>query len=223
MVLTMSRVRGQALDPKRVLAITGVLLIHIAVLAALLLPRQPAELWKPSPPEIEVSVTASEPPPPPKPPEPIVLPPTPIPLVAVTPPQTPMPAPVPMTPVVSNTIVVDTPGEPVVANAAVDESAAGPAPGTPGNLLTLKPLRAPPPAYPRRELARGIEGDVLLRVLVGADGLPRDIVVIGGTGNRNFELAAVRALKRWRFQPYQVDGQPMAAWARVPLRFTIED
>lgn len=223
MVLTMSRVRGESLDPKRVFAIAGVLLIHIAVLAAMLLPRQPAELWKPVPPEIEVSVRPSDPPPPPKPPEPVLLPPTPLPLVVVAPPQAPMPAPVPIAPVVNNTIVVDTPGEPVVPNAIVDESAAGPAPGTPGNLLALKALRAPPPAYPRRELARGIEGEVVLRVLVGVDGLAHEIAVIGGSGNRNLELAAIRALKRWRFQPHQVDGRPMPAWARVPLRFTIED
>lgn len=222
MVLTMSRMQGRTLDPKRVVAITGVVLIHLAVLAVMLLPRQPVELWTPPPPEIEVTITPVELPPPPRPPEPIVVPPPPTRFVPVTPPAAPTPAPTPSAPVVSNTIVVDTPGDPVIPGAIVDPEASGPLPGTQGNLVTLKTLRAPPPAYPRRELARGVEGEVELRVLVNADGVPTRFEVIGGTRNRNFELAAIRAVKRWRFQPHEVNGVAQPAWALVPFNFRVE-
>ena len=224
MVLAMRRANGWTLDQKRVIAISGVLLLHLMVLAVMLLPRQPAELWKPQPPEIVISVNPSDPPPPPKPPEPIVVPPPPIQIMPLTaPPQAPMLAPVQAPPVVSNEIVVAEPSDlPVVPNAIVDETASGPALGTQGNLATLKKLRGNPPAYPRRELAREVEGEVVLRVLVGADGLPQQIDVVGGTRNRNFEAAAIRAIKRWRFQPYTVDGVPRAAWARVPVVFSLD-
>lgn len=224
MVLAMRRAKGRALDQKRVIAISGVLLIHLMVLALMLLPRQPAELWKPQPPEIVYTVDPSDPPPPPKPPEPIVVPPPPIQIMPLTaPPQAPTLAPVQAPPIVSNEVVVAEPSDlPVMPNAIVDESARGPAPGTQANLVTLKKLRGNPPAYPRRELAREVEGEVVLRVLVGADGLPQQIDVVGGTRNRNFEASAIRAIKRWRFQPYTVDGVPRAAWARVPVVFSLD-
>ncbi len=224
MVLAMRRANGWMLDQKRVIAITGVLLIHLMVLAAMLLPRQPAELWKPQPREIIYTVDPSDPPPPPKPPELIVVPPPPIQIMPLTaPPQAPTLAPVQAPPVASNEIVVAEQSDlPVVSNVIVDENASGPALGTPGNLIILKKLRGNPPAYPRRELAREVEGEVVLRVLVDAQGLPQQIDVVGGTRNRNFESAAIRAIKRWRFQPHTVDGVPLAAWARVPVVFSLD-
>lgn len=224
MVLAMRQVRGEAIDPKRVLAISGVFLIHLMALAVLLLPRQPVEFWRPAEVEYDMVIAPDEPPPP-KPPEPIVVPPPPLQLVPVTP-MPPMAAtlsPIPVAPTASNDIVVDTPSDlPVVANVNVDAEASGPALGTAGNLVTLSKRSGLPPTYPRRELIGGIEGDVLLRVLVDEFGVPQTIEVIGGTGNRNFELAAIRALKRWRFHPHSVDGVARPAWARVPVAFRMD-
>lgn len=224
MVLAMRRVNGWTIDQKRVIAITGVMLIHLMVLAAMLLPRQPAELWKPQPPEIVYAVDPSDPPPPPKPPEPVPVPPPPVQLMPLTaPPQVPQQLPQVAPPVASTDIVVAEQSDlPVVPNVIVDDRATGPALGTPGNLITLRKLRGNPPAYPRRELAREVEGEVVLRVLVDAQGMPQQIDVVGGTRNRNFESAAIRAIKRWRFQPHTVDGVPQAAWARVPVVFTLD-
>lgn len=213
--------RVGTIDQKRVVAISGVILIHVMVLAVMMLPRQPVEFWRPAPAEFDVVIAADEPPPP-KPPEPVVVPPPPLPLV----PATPMPhmaptlSPMPVAPTASNEIVVDTPSDlPVVANVTVDVEASGPALGTAGNLVTLRKRSGSPPPYPRQELRGGVEGDVLLRVLVDEFGMPKTIEVIGGTRNRNFELAAIRALKRWRFHPHTVDGAPRSAWASVPMTF----
>jgi protein TonB len=139
------------------------------------------------------------------------------------PPQAPTLSPISVAPSASNDIVVDTPSDmPVVANVSIDMDASGPALGTAGNLVTLRKLSGAPPAYPRRELIGAIEGDVLLRVLVDEYGIPQTVEVIGGTHNRNFELAAIRALKRWRFQPHTVDGVPRSAWASVPVTFRMD-
>lgn len=220
MVLAMRQMRGGFVDQKRVLAMTGVFLIHLMVFAVMLLPRQPVEFWRPAPAEFDVVLERDEPPPP-KPPEPIVVPPPPVPLVPMTaPPQAPTLAPMPVAPTASNDIVVDTPSDlPVVANVQIDADASGPALGTTGNLVTLSKRSGAPPGYPRREVIGGIEGDVLLRVLVDEYGVPQTIEVIGGTRNRNFEQAAIRALKRWRFHPHKVDGVPRSAWASVPVTF----
>lgn len=223
MMPTMARAREPVLDPKRIAAITGVLLLHLMVLGAMLLPRQAAEPWFPRPPDDPWSIDWEDPPLPVRPPEPVALPPPTPPTLKEPPPAAaPTPAAPPMTPMVDNEMVFKTLNEPVVANALVAPQASGPLPGTRSNLLSLRTVRAPPPAYPRRELARGIEGMVELRVLVDVAGMPTMIDVIGGSGNRNFELAAIRALKRWRFQPHSVDGEPRAAWARVPFEFRTE-
>jgi protein TonB len=217
--------RAGTIDQKRVVAISGVILIHLMVLAVLLLPRQPVEFWRPAPAEYDVVIAPDEPPPP-KPPEPVVVPPPPLQLLPVTPmpPLAPTLSPVPVAATASNDIVVDTASDlPVVANVNVDVEASGPALGTAGNLVTLRKRSGMPPGYPRRELIGNIEGDVLLQVLVDEFGVPQTIEVIGGTRNRNFELAAIRALKRWRFQPHTVDGVAQPAWARVPMVFRIDD
>lgn len=222
-MVAMRQVQFGTIDQKRVVAISGVILIHVMVLAVMLLPRQPVEFWRPAPPEYDV-VFAPDEPPPPKPPEPVVVPPPPLALVPATPmpPMAPTLSPMPVAPTASNEIVVDTPTDlPVVANVNLDVDASGPALGTTGNLVTLRKRSGSPPSYPRRELIGGIEGDVLLRVLVDEFGAPTTIEVIGGTRNRNFELAAIRALKRWRFHPHTVDGVPRSAWASVPMTFRI--
>ena len=48
------------------------------------------------------------------------------------------------------------------------------------------------------------------------------VEVIGGNGNRNLQMAAVRGVKRWRFKPYAVDGVTRPVWARVPVVFRIQ-
>ena len=46
---------------------------------------------------------------------------------------------------------------------------------------------------------RGIEGDVSLRVDVGADGAPRTVSVQHGSGDAQLDAAAMRAVAQWRF------------------------
>ncbi len=211
------------IDGKRVLAFAGVLLLHLILLGIVLLPREPMSLSvaTPQPPVVSVEWVMT-PEPPPLPPPPIVMPPPPVNLQVATPPPSVMPQ-VRAAPVTTTTeIVLDAPSElPVLPPGEFDSgSTSDPGLGH-GLLLTLKVKSGRPPAYPRRELAKGIEGDVVLRVLVDATGMPQTIEVIGGTRNRNFERAAINALKRWRFNPHTVDGVPRSAWARVPVTFRL--
>ena len=82
---------------------------------------------------------------------------------------------------------------------------------------------APPPPYPSLARRRGWEGDVLLRVRVGADGRPREVVVERSSGRRMLDQAASEhVLAKWRFQPALEDGRQVDAWARVPISFRIE-
>lgn len=225
MVYAVRRIPRWTIDGKRVLAFAGVLLLHLLLLGMVLLPREPMPLSTAKPDDVYVPMEIVDPPePPPLPPPPIAMPPPPVNLQVAAPPPMVLPQPR-STPVTTSTeIVLDTQTEtPVLPQGEFDSgSTSDPGLGQ-GVLLTLTVKSGPPPAYPRRELAKGIEGDVLLRVLVDAAGLPQTIEVIGGTRNRNFERAAMNAIKRWRFQPHTVDGVPRSAWASVPVTFRMRN
>lgn len=222
MQLATRSVSRKQLDPKRIAAWSGVFLLHVWVLGMMLLPR---EAILPSLKINPVDIELSEPielPPPPLPPPVIEVPPPPVTLQVMAPPPTIAPQAEPAPATTTTEIISSEPNELPVLTPSYVESGSGIVAGNgPGALLTLKRLSGRDPAYPRRELARGIEGDVVLRVLVNAKGQPETIEVLGGSGHRNFELAAIRAVKRWHFQPHTVDGVAQPAWARVPFVFRI--
>ena len=225
MVYAVRQIPRWTIDGKRVLAFAGVLLLHLLLLGLVLLPREPISLTTAKPDDVYVPMEIVNPPePPPLPPPPIAMPPPPVNLQVAAPPPTVLPQPQSAPVTTTTEIVLNTPSELPVLPQGEFDSGASTDPGLgQGLLLTLKVKRGPPPAYPRRELAKGIEGDVLLRVLVDAAGLPQTIEVIGGTRNRNFERAAMNAIKRWRFQPHTVDGVPRSAWASVPVTFRMQN
>lgn len=83
-----------------------------------------------------------------------------------------------------------------------------------------RPVTMPQPDYPRASLRRGEQGEVLLLVKVGADGRVDGVDVIGSSQHRRLDRAAVSAVRRWRFEPAQRDGQPVAGELRVPISFS---
>jgi len=38
-----------------------------------------------------------------------------------------------------------------------------------------------------------------------------------------FEDSAVSAVKKWRFEPGRVDGEPVPTWVRLPVSFTLSN
>lgn len=62
------------------------------------------------------------------------------------------------------------------------------------------------PQYPRRALARGLEGEVLVQYTVTKQGSVRDPVVVQST-NSVFDRAALDSASRYKYKPRVVDGQ----------------
>lgn len=83
-------------------------------------------------------------------------------------------------------------------------------------------LNNPKPAYPRIALRRGIEGLVLLHVDVDERGYPVDIQIRKSAGFKPLDIAALRAVRRWRFLPAQRNGVAVRASIEVPVRFRID-
>jgi protein TonB len=83
-------------------------------------------------------------------------------------------------------------------------------------------LHNPPPAYPAAARRLGEQGQVLLRVLVGADGAAERVEVGTGSGSARLDRAAVEAVQRWRFVPARQGAEAVAAWVTVPIHFQLE-
>jgi periplasmic protein TonB len=78
------------------------------------------------------------------------------------------------------------------------------------------------PEYPSGLLQREIEGDAVLKVLVGTDGRVREAIVVRAS-HPDFGKAAVKqALKSWRFVPATRGGKPVEDWQTIPIRFSID-
>jgi TonB family protein len=78
------------------------------------------------------------------------------------------------------------------------------------------------PTFPDVARARGIDGWVDLRFVVGTDGAVSDVEVVGTQPAGIFEQAALDAVRHWRYQPVMQDGHAVAQRARVRLRFTVQ-
>jgi protein TonB len=82
---------------------------------------------------------------------------------------------------------------------------------------------ATPPTYPIRALRAGMQGTVLLKVLVDAGGKPVQVAIERSSGSRILDDAARKhVLAAWRFHPATRDGKPIRAWAVVPVRFSLD-
>jgi protein TonB len=79
---------------------------------------------------------------------------------------------------------------------------------------------APKPAYPDWAKEAGVEGKVLLRVLVGKDGRPRKVIATGGV--RALGEDAAKAVMRWTFRPALSNGNPIEVWVEVPVVFRLQ-
>ncbi len=59
----------------------------------------------------------------------------------------------------------------------------------------------------------------MVRVDVDASGMPLDARIIQRSGSRDLDRAALEAVRGWRFQPAQSNGQPMAGSLEIPIDF----
>lgn len=84
------------------------------------------------------------------------------------------------------------------------------------------PISRPAPDYPAQALRNNESGTVHLRITVGEDGKPSDVVIERSSRSRALDQAAVRAARRWTFRPAQRDGRPAEGTLSVPITFTLE-
>lgn len=214
----MSNPQESALNWRRVAATSTTLAAHIALFGVLMLPPEPQPLATRTA-QVEAPITFQMLPPPPPPPPPPVAPPVQLTPPSVRPLATPAAPSPPSTP------------EPPALVADHGESPAPP-PMPPVLPLPAGPAEsaaefvsygpdARPPIYPLEALKRGIQGTVIVQVLVGVDGRVLDLRIQQKV-HPLLDRAALQAVRKWQFRPASRNGQPLPEWASVPVRFVLD-
>ncbi len=87
----------------------------------------------------------------------------------------------------------------------------------------VKPPRAiyaPDPEYPETARRERQQGTVVISVVVGSDGSPRDIKV-KRPFSPELDESAINTVKKWKFAPGTKDGEPVAVQIVVEISFRL--
>ena len=220
--------------PRDAVVVGSVVLFHIAALWALQtgLLRRAVEIVVPA----EILSQIIEPPapklvpPPPAPPVPVKqpvlqkthqpsLPPAPQPLAIAD------PTPAPNAP--TGVTTPQPPAPPVTAPVAASPAPAPAAPApTPAKVelpsTDADYLNNPEPPYPALSKRLGEQGKVVVRVLIGPDGLPQKAEVRQTSGFERLDQTAISTVMKWRYVPGKRGGVPEAMWFNVPINFVLK-
>lgn len=74
-------------------------------------------------------------------------------------------------------------------------------------LVPAKQIKRDAPFYPRNELHKGKQGWVHLTYCIDESGSTQNVSVLSSIGDPRFDRAAVKAVKRWKFEPALIDGE----------------
>lgn len=89
----------------------------------------------------------------------------------------------------------------------------------PANVMEGNLLAAPRPVYPPAAREAHLEGIVALQATISRSGSVMTLHVIRGP--RELRSAAIDAVRRWRYRPYEVDGRPTQVATNIYVHFTL--
>lgn len=80
-----------------------------------------------------------------------------------------------------------------------------------------------PTFYPQLARKKGWEGKVKLEAALGKDGRIGKVKPIQSSGYKVLDDAAIKAVKKWRYQPATQDGKPIEWTLLITVPFRLED
>ncbi len=153
-----------------------------------------------------------------------------MPVLPVSPQQASAPNPAPAAPVMHEAPAAVATGAPPADVRSVT-APAGMAPGVtnvppvtrgPITVSGVDYLSPPTVEYPISARRAGLEGRVMLRLLIDEKGQPQRADVQQSSGHPRLDEAARAAALRALFKPHLEDGQPMPVYALVPISFSLK-
>ena len=99
---------------------------------------------------------------------------------------------------------------------------AGPAVAPPmgGQLRQPRLIDSPRVSYPQAAQLHRVQGIVVIDALVDTNGKVESMSVVSGPAE--LQEAAMRSVRNWKYQPAQLNGQPIAVHTRVSVNFQLQ-
>ena len=86
-----------------------------------------------------------------------------------------------------------------------------------------EPVHTVAPVYPDRAKIDGVCGTVYVDIYIDTRGTVTETRVKEGIdGYPEFGEAAENALRQWKFKPAELDGDPVAVWVVIPVKFALD-
>jgi TonB family protein len=92
-----------------------------------------------------------------------------------------------------------------------------------GNIRVPRKLHDVHPVYPPAMRDAGREGIVPLEAIIARDGTVTSIRVLSAEVHPDFALAAMEAVRQWRFDPTLLNGEPVEVVMSVSVAFQLSD
>jgi len=83
-------------------------------------------------------------------------------------------------------------------------------------------LQNPKPAYPPLSKRLNEQGKVVVRVLISAEGTPKNAEIRQSSGFDRLDQAALATVLKWRYVPGKRGGVAEDMWFNVPINFVLE-
>jgi protein TonB len=81
----------------------------------------------------------------------------------------------------------------------------------------------PTPRYPRRAQRRGIEGKVLVSIMIAKDGSASSAKILESSGHEILDNAALKAALEWKFSPAIVNGVTVESTNTQSFVFSLQN
>ena len=91
-----------------------------------------------------------------------------------------------------------------------------------GNIRAPRKLVDVKPVYPDSMRAAGRDGLVSLDAIIGEDGTVTSVRVLSGDVHPDFAIAAVDAVRQWKFSPTLLNGRPIEVVMTVKVGFNLD-
>jgi TonB family protein len=109
------------------------------------------------------------------------------------------------------------PGQQAVARGGPQPVRVGGNVRAPQKVLDVRPI------YPETMREAGLTGIVPIEAIIGRDGTVSWVRVLSAQVHPDFAVAAVDAVRQWRFTPTLLNGVPVEVVMTVTIRFDLED
>jgi protein TonB len=83
------------------------------------------------------------------------------------------------------------------------------------------PVNQVKPGYPEEAKIRGLEGQTVVKALLGKDGKVVKTSISQSSGSATLDSAALSAAEQWTFKPGMKEGSAVKTYAIIPFSFTL--